>query len=230
MMNDVRFMRADTIMKAFQDAGAKVAVITAKDKLRTLLGEGSRSVRPAAQSLFVREGRQGNEGRERHRQRAEPRGHASCPRSIRPTFRSLSSRPASSSCETFRPDVMYLSTTDYIQHKAAPGSAIANAFYAMIDRYVAQLDAKGCVVALDGRSRDERQAPAQWRAGRHLSPGLVSTGRRWSRDPVSSCRSPTPMWPITAHWLVCDRISRPRSRSVGGHQRSGAGRRHRTRA
>jgi phosphonoacetate hydrolase len=40
MMNDARFMRADTIMKAFHDAGAKVAVVTAKDKLRTLLGKG----------------------------------------------------------------------------------------------------------------------------------------------------------------------------------------------
>ena len=48
--------------------------------------------------------------------------------------------------ETFRPDVMYLSTTDYIQHKAAPGSKIANDFYAMIDGYLARLDALGCVV------------------------------------------------------------------------------------
>src|SRR3954447_23512300 len=40
MMNDARFMRAGTIMKAFQEAGAKVAVVTAKDKLRTLLGYG----------------------------------------------------------------------------------------------------------------------------------------------------------------------------------------------
>src|ERR671927_276279 len=40
MMNDARFMRAGTIMKAFHDAGAKVAVVTAKDKLRTLLGYG----------------------------------------------------------------------------------------------------------------------------------------------------------------------------------------------
>jgi phosphonoacetate hydrolase len=50
--------------------------------------------------------------------------------------------------ETFRPDVMYLSTTDYIQHKAAPDSDVANSFYAMIDRYVGKLDALGCVVAI----------------------------------------------------------------------------------
>ena len=47
-----------------------------------------------------------------------------------------------------RPDIMYLSTTDYVQHKAAPGTAAANAFYAMMDRYLAQLDAAGATVAL----------------------------------------------------------------------------------
>src|SRR6478609_7838423 len=40
MMNDARFLRAPTIMQAFHEAGAKVAVVTAKDKLRTLLGNG----------------------------------------------------------------------------------------------------------------------------------------------------------------------------------------------
>ena len=47
-----------------------------------------------------------------------------------------------------RPDLMYLSTTDYVQHKAAPGSDFANAFYAMMDRYVGELDAAGCVLVL----------------------------------------------------------------------------------
>ena len=43
---------------------------------------------------------------------------------------------------------MYLSTTDYVQHKAAPGSEFANAFYAMMDRYVGELDAPGAVLVL----------------------------------------------------------------------------------
>ena len=34
MMNDVRFLRAPTVFKAFHDAGARVAIVTAKDKLR----------------------------------------------------------------------------------------------------------------------------------------------------------------------------------------------------
>jgi phosphonoacetate hydrolase len=50
--------------------------------------------------------------------------------------------------ERDRPDLMYLSTTDYVQHKAAPGTPAANAFYAMMDKYLAQLDALGCSIAL----------------------------------------------------------------------------------
>ena len=50
--------------------------------------------------------------------------------------------------ETRRPALMYLSTTDYIQHKFAPGSEGANAFYAMMDGYLARLDALGAVLAI----------------------------------------------------------------------------------
>ena len=40
MMNDPSFLRAPTIFSAFEQAGARIAVITAKDKLRKLLGHG----------------------------------------------------------------------------------------------------------------------------------------------------------------------------------------------
>ena len=42
-----------------------------------------------------------------------------------------------------QPDLMYLSTTDYIQHKYAPGSRQPIDFYAMMDRYLGELDAQG---------------------------------------------------------------------------------------
>ena len=35
----ISFLRASTIFEAFEKAGAKVAVITAKEKLRKLLGK-----------------------------------------------------------------------------------------------------------------------------------------------------------------------------------------------
>jgi phosphonoacetate hydrolase len=50
--------------------------------------------------------------------------------------------------ERERPDLMYLSTTDYIQHKAAPGTPMANDFYTMIDRNLARLDELGATIVL----------------------------------------------------------------------------------
>ena len=40
MMNDVRFLRAPTLFSKYYEAGARVAMVTAKDKLRALLGSG----------------------------------------------------------------------------------------------------------------------------------------------------------------------------------------------
>src|SRR6266436_7920693 len=42
MMNDPKYLRCGTILAAFSEAGASVAVVTAKDKLRRLLGHGMR--------------------------------------------------------------------------------------------------------------------------------------------------------------------------------------------
>ena len=50
--------------------------------------------------------------------------------------------------ETRHPDLIYLSTTDYIQHKDAPGTPGANAFYSTIDGYLKRLDKLGATIAL----------------------------------------------------------------------------------
>ncbi len=49
---------------------------------------------------------------------------------------------------TQRPELIYLSTTDYIQHKDAPGTPGANDFYAMMDKDLKQLDTQGATIAL----------------------------------------------------------------------------------
>jgi phosphonoacetate hydrolase len=55
---------------------------------------------------------------------------------------------------------MYLSTTDYVQHKAAPGTEFANSFYAMMDRYVGALDAAGAVlVATADHGMNDKHLP-----------------------------------------------------------------------
>jgi phosphonoacetate hydrolase len=147
MMNDAKFMRAPTIMKAFHDAGAKVAVVAAKDKLRTLLGNG----------LDFSSGRAIAFSSEKADQATlKDNGIADVLKRVgKPVpevySADLSEFVMAAGVELLKrekPDVMYLSTTDYVQHKAAPGSDIANSFYAMMDRYVGELDALGCVLAL----------------------------------------------------------------------------------
>ncbi|RYY59890.1 MAG: phosphonoacetate hydrolase, partial [Comamonadaceae bacterium] len=44
MMNDPEYLRAGTLLAALADAGMEVAVVTAKDKLRKLLGHGLRGI------------------------------------------------------------------------------------------------------------------------------------------------------------------------------------------
>ena len=147
MMNDARFLRAPTIMKAFHDAGATVAVVTAKDKLRTLLGHG----------LDMSSGRAIAFSSEKaDKATLQDNGIADVPQRIGMRVPDVYSSELSefvmaagvSIVMRERPNLMYLSTTDYVQHKAAPGSPMANAFYAMMDRYVGALDQQGCVLVL----------------------------------------------------------------------------------
>jgi phosphonoacetate hydrolase len=49
---------------------------------------------------------------------------------------------------SMKPNLMYLSTTDYVQHKYAPGSKGANSFYKMMDGYLGRLDAQGAIVVI----------------------------------------------------------------------------------
>src|SRR5207244_3614594 len=49
-----------------------------------------------------------------------------------------------------RPDVMYLSLTDYIQHKHPPGDPVATRFYTMLDRYFDAIDREGAVLGITG--------------------------------------------------------------------------------
>ncbi|HSS27263.1 MAG TPA: phosphonoacetate hydrolase [Usitatibacter sp.] len=142
MMNDPKYLRAPTVLAAFAKAGAKVAVVTAKDKLRKLLGHELQGI------CFS----------------AERAGEATLAENGIEDVVELVGMPVPSVysaelsefvfaagvrlLETRRPDLMYLSTTDYVQHKFAPGSDGANAFYAMMDGYLAKLDALGAAIAL----------------------------------------------------------------------------------
>jgi phosphonoacetate hydrolase len=142
MMNDPKFMRCGTILAAFADAGAKVVVITAKDKLRLQLGHELKGVCFSSEKADeVTNADNGVDGVVDLVDMPVPSVYsAALSEFIFAAGVKLMMRD--------RPDIMYLSTTDYVQHKHAPGTVEANAFYAMMDGYWAQLDALGCTLAL----------------------------------------------------------------------------------
>jgi phosphonoacetate hydrolase len=133
MMNDPKYLRAGTILAAFAKEGASVAVVTAKDKLRTLLGKD------LAGTCFSAE--KADEAQQALAGMSRPSVYSA-------ELSEFVFAAGVKLMETPRPDLMYLSTTDYVQHKAPPGSAAANAFYAMMDPYLARLDALGASIAL----------------------------------------------------------------------------------
>lgn len=143
MMNEVKYLRAGTVLADFSRAGAKVAVVTAKDKLRRLLGHG------VAGGICFSSERAAEATLEEHgiEDVVELVGMP-----VPPVYSAELSEFVFAAgvklMESVRPDLTYLSTTDYIQHKFAPGTDGANAFYAMMDRYLARLDALGAVVAI----------------------------------------------------------------------------------
>jgi phosphonoacetate hydrolase len=146
MMNDPKYLRTGTILAAFADAGAKVAVVTAKDKLRKLLGHGIAfdggcacfSSERAAEATLAENGIE----------KVVDLVGMPVPSVYSAELSEFVFAAGVKLLETRKPDLMYLSTTDYIQHKFAPGTEGANRFYAMMDRYLARMDALGAVIAL----------------------------------------------------------------------------------
>ena len=142
MMNDAKYLRAGTILAALAAAGARVAVVTAKDKLRALLGHGLAgicfSAEKAADATVAANGIDG----------VLALTGMPVPSVYSAALSEFVFAAGVALLERDRPDVMYLSTTDYVQHKAAPGTAAANDFTAMLDRYLARMDALGATVVV----------------------------------------------------------------------------------
>ena len=143
MMNDPKWLRAPTLLAALADAGQSVAVVTAKDKLRKLLGHGMQgicfSAEKADEVTLVENGI------------ADVLGLVGMP--VPSVYSAaLSEFVFAAGVKLMqneqKPDVMYLSTTDYVQHKHAPGTAEANEFYRMMDGHLRALDALGCVIVM----------------------------------------------------------------------------------
>ena len=147
MMNDVRFLRAPTIFSKFYEAGARVAMVTAKDKLRALLGAGLKFDEDRAVAFSSE--RSGETTKAEHGiDNASEWLGMEVPEVYSAELSEFVFAAGVKLLQDFKPDVMYLSTTDYIQHKFAPDQQGALDFYAMFDKYLAQLDEMGAAIVV----------------------------------------------------------------------------------
>ena len=147
MMNDVRFLRAPTIFSHYYKAGARVALVTAKDKLRALLGAGL-SFDDDRAICFSSERADQTTGTANGIEDASAWLGKPVPEVYSAELSEFVFAAGVKLLTEWSPDVMYLSTTDYIQHKFAPEEQGALDFHAMVDGYLGQLDELGATLVL----------------------------------------------------------------------------------
>ena len=139
MMNDPQFLRAPTIFQKYYEQGAKIAIVTAKDKLRKLLSHGLKFNESRAICFSSEKSDQANLN-ENGIEEVNKWLDMEVPNVYSQGLSEFVMAAGVKILNEFNPDIMYLSTTDFIQHKYAPGDEVANAFYAMFDRYIGQLN------------------------------------------------------------------------------------------
>ena len=145
MITDDTFLRGTTILSLLVRRGVRGAAITAKDKLRRILAheiDGSIcfSAEKAGDATLKDNGIDDVEswiGR-----LAQPQYSGELSLYVLDSGVKL--------LEQNRADFLYLTLSDFIQHKHAPGSKEANSFMSDLDRRIGQLVDLGAVVAVTG--------------------------------------------------------------------------------
>ena len=147
MMNDPQYLRAPTIFEKYYEAGAKIALVTAKDKLRTLLGNGLKYNENRALCFSAEKSNLATKELNGIENVNEWLG-MSVPEVYSAELSEFVMAAGVKLMKEYKPDIMYLSTTDYIQHKYEPGHEVANKFYSMFDKYIGQLDDMGAMLVI----------------------------------------------------------------------------------
>ncbi len=142
MMNSADFLRCETILSEAARVGRKVAMVTAKEKLRDLLSPGlldegvtgmAFSSEKAAEARVATHGIENVEG---------------LAGETPPIYSGEASvyvlRAGVALVEAGQADFLYLSLTDYIQHKYAPHEEGALEFYEALDVELGRLMSLGC--------------------------------------------------------------------------------------
>ena len=145
MMNSPRFRRCDTLLNAAAEAGRRVAFVTAKEKLRTVLGDG-----------IVERGGIAFSTERADEATASAHGIDDAIDLVGRPRPEIYSGDASvwvleagaALVESARADFLYLSTTDFMQHKFAPEDAESLKFHRDLDQQIGRLLDAGCLLAL----------------------------------------------------------------------------------
>lgn len=146
VMTGPELLRSPTILATFANAGAKVVSITAKDKLRKQLGKG----------LDLSRGNVSFSSEFASQCTLEENGIANVLELVGMPQPDMYSMDLSlfvleagiKLLERDQPELLFLSLTDYIQHKYAPGDEVSDTFYKRLDDAFGRLSELGAVVAL----------------------------------------------------------------------------------
>ena len=147
MMNDVRFLRAPTLFSKYYEGGSRVAVVTAKDKLRALLGAGLEFGEDRAICFSSEKADLATKADNGIHNASEWLGRP-VPEVYSADLSEFVLAAGVKILKEWSPNVMYLSTTDYVQHKFAPNQQGAKDFYSMADKYIGELDALGAALVV----------------------------------------------------------------------------------
>jgi len=143
MMNSSAYLRCGTILAAAAAAGRKVAMVTAKDKLCSILSHG---LDEAQAICFSAE--KANEAKQATHGIGDVEQMVGC--QTPPIYSAEASvyvfRAGAALVAEGRADLLYLSLTDYVQHKHTPESAEALDFLADLDEQLGRLLELGAVV------------------------------------------------------------------------------------
>ena len=146
VMTGPELLRGDTILARFAAAGAKVVSITAKDKLRRQLGK----------NLDVSRGNVCFSSEFANRCTLQENGIENVLDLVGMPQPDMYSMELSlfvleagiRLLERGRPDLLYLSLTDWVQHKYAPEESEAERFYRELDARFGRLADRGALIAL----------------------------------------------------------------------------------
>ena len=140
MMNSSEYLRSETILAAASNAGRKVAVVTAKEKLRDILSFKMTGIAISAEKA--------------NQAKKETHGIDNAEKIIGYKTPAIYSGDASlfvlragvAFIEQGLADFLYLSLTDYMQHTYSPEAEESLAFYEAMDKEFGRLAALGAIV------------------------------------------------------------------------------------